>query len=82
MWWVNAIMIGAATITPSLILFVLAFLMNLLFGNEQFRRILGLCKRLYVDYVMFLIRRDVNLEPRVYGFHLLTGFRMWTWMWF
>ena len=27
---------------------------------------------------MFLTRRDVNLEPRVYGFHLLTGFRMWT----
>ena len=29
-------MISAATITTSLVLFVLAFLMNLLFGNEQF----------------------------------------------
>ena len=28
-------MMGAATITSSLVLFVLAFLMNLLFGNEQ-----------------------------------------------
>ena len=36
MWWANAIMMGAATITSSLVLFVLAFLMNLLFGNEQF----------------------------------------------
>ena len=80
MWWANAIMNCAAVITPSLILFVLAFLMNLLFSNEQFWRILGLCKRLNVDYVMFLTRRDLNLEPRVYGFHLFTGFRMWTYM--
>ena len=29
-------MMGAATIIPSLVLFVLAFLKNLLFGNEQF----------------------------------------------
>ena len=29
-------MMGAATITASVILFVLAFLMNLFFGNEQF----------------------------------------------
>ena len=26
---------------------------------------------------MFLTRRDLNLEPRVYGFHLSTGFCMW-----
>ena len=32
--------------------------------------------RLYVDYVMILTRRDLNLEPRVYGFHIWTGFRM------
>ena len=51
-------MICAAVITPSLVLFVLAFLMNLLFSNEQFRRILGLCKSIYVDYVMFMTRRD------------------------
>ena len=35
MWWANAIMIRAAAITQSLVLFVLAFLMNLFFGNEQ-----------------------------------------------
>ena len=29
-------MMGAATINLSLVLIVLAFLMNLLFGNEQF----------------------------------------------
>ena len=29
-------MMDTATITSSLVLFVLAFLMNLLFGNEQF----------------------------------------------
>ena len=36
MWWANAIMMGAATINLSLVLFVLAFLMNLLLGNEHF----------------------------------------------
>ena len=76
MWWANAIINCAAVITPFLVLFVLAFLMNLLFSNEQFRRILGLFKSLYVDYVMFMTRRDINLELRVYVFHLLTGFRM------
>ena len=34
--WANAIIICAVVVTPSLILFVLAFLMNLLFSNEQF----------------------------------------------
>ena len=33
-------------------------------------------QRLYVDYAMFLSRRDLNLESRVHRFHLLTGFRM------
>ena len=32
----NATIISAAVITPSLVLLVLASLMNLLFGNEQF----------------------------------------------
>ena len=31
---------------------------------------------------MFLTPRDLNLEPRVYGFHLLTGVRMRTYIWF
>ena len=31
--------------------------------------------RLHVDCMMFL-------TPRVYGFHLLTGVRTWTYMWF
>ena len=82
MWWANAIINCAAVITPFLVLFVLAFLMNLLFSNEQFWRILGLFKSLYVDYVMFMTRRDINLELRVFVFHLLTGFRVWTYMWF
>ena len=30
---------------------------------------------LYVDYVMFLTRSDLNFEPRVDGFH--TGTYMW-----
>ena len=29
---------------------------------------------------MFLTRRDLNLEPRVYGFHLF-GVRMRTYIW-
>ena len=37
-------MMGAATITSSLVLFAVAFLVNLLFGNEQVWRILGVCK--------------------------------------
>ena len=32
-------------------------------------------QRLYVDYAMFLSRRDLNVEPRVHLFYLLTGFR-------
>ena len=36
-------MIGAATVTPSLVLLFLAFLMNMLFGNEQFGRTFGVC---------------------------------------
>ena len=40
-------MMSAATIITSLVLFVLAFLMDLLFVNEQFSRILGVCK----DYI-------------------------------
>ena len=52
----------------------LAFLMNLLFGNEQVLTHFGFVYRLYVDYVMFLTRMHLNLEPRVYGFHLLTRF--------
>ena len=32
------------------------------------------CSGLNEDYVMFL-------TPRVYRFHLLTGYRMWTYMW-
>ena len=37
MWWANAIIMicAAAAIAPSLVLFVLAFLINLLFSNEQ-----------------------------------------------
>ena len=55
---------------------VLAFLMNLSCGNGQFLTYFRCVQRLYVKYVMFLTRRDLNLEPRVYGFHLLSGFRM------
>ena len=41
----------------------------------------GCCS--YLQNVCVLVtRRDLNLEPRVYGFHLLTGFRMQTYMWF
>ena len=36
MCWANAIMICAAVITPSLVLFVLAFLINLLFSFDAF----------------------------------------------
>ena len=72
----NAIMMGAATITLSLVLFVLAFLMNLLFGNEQFLTYFRCVQRLYVDYAMFPSRRDLNLESRKHLFHLSTGFRM------
>ena len=39
-------------------------------------------QRLYVDYAMFLSRKDLNLESRVHRFHLSTGFRMKTCMWF
>ena len=86
MWWANAIMVGAATIAPSLVLFVLAFWINLLFGNEQFLRTSGVCKNYMYRlayYVMFLTRRDLNWESRVhFEFHLLIEFRMWTCMWF
>ena len=30
----------------------------------------------FVAYVMFLTRRDLNFEPRVYWFNLSTGFRI------
>ena len=41
MWWANTLMIGAAVITPFHVRFVLALLMNLVFNNEHFWRILG-----------------------------------------
>ena len=41
----------AAVITPSLGMFALAFSTNLLFGSERFERIVGLCKKLYVNGV-------------------------------
>ena len=37
---------------------------------------------LYVDYAMFLSRRDPNFESRVNLFCFLTRFRMYTCMWF
>ena len=47
MWQANSFMICASVITPSLVLFVLAFLLNLFFIDEPFGRSLGFCK----DYI-------------------------------
>ena len=53
-----------------------------LFQNGVFEYILvysacgGGCCAYLQNVFVFLTRRDLKLEPRVYGFHLLTGFRM------
>ena len=52
---------------PSLVLFALAFFMNLLFDNGQFSRSLGLCKDYMYTMRCFLLAGTSIWNPRYMG---------------